>query len=85
VPKAALKFCSGGHRQTSKYRPGDACYPCLTAERDRLMADPDIAARHRAAELAKLGPIPEAMTMRCGDGTVITYRLPAHCQRKRRR
>lgn len=76
IPKAAVKVCDAGHRQGPRYKPGGYCGACSLAKRE---ADRAEALRNDPI------PIPEEMTMRCGDGTVITYRIPRGMRPARRR
>jgi hypothetical protein len=83
IPKRAVKVCPAGHRQTARWRPGDACLRC---ERDRLEAirSYDAATERRRWE-AELGPPPAVMTIRTGDGKTITHRIPKGMARRARR
>lgn len=85
VPRAATKVCDAGHRQGLRWKPGDFCGPCHRAAYLAEQAERAIAEREGWA--AVLGPPPAAMTIRCGDGSTITYTIPRGMgpARKRRR
>jgi hypothetical protein len=76
IPKTAVKVCEAGHRVAARWKPGDFCGPCFRAKRE---ADEIEALRNDPI------PIPDDMVMRCGDGSVITYRIPRGLRRAGRR
>ena len=84
IPKAAPRFCGGGHRMSTAWKVGQPCWQCDQAERARALADPAVARAQREAAMAEIGPIPDEMTMRCGDGTVISYRIPRGLRPRRK-
>lgn len=69
--KKPLRVCPGGHRQSSKWRPGDSCWQCdRDADREyrRAIADAGSAAAERAAAMADIPPLPDSFEIRSGDG-----------------
>lgn len=81
-PKRALKQCDRGHPQAS-YWKGPHCTACARdaarrEDRERQMRD-------AAAERQVLGPPPEAMEIRTGDGQVLRFDVPLHARQRRRR
>lgn len=85
-PKAALKFCPGGHMQSMKWRPGDDCWQCDRAEKEakeKALLGNDPHAAFRAEKLAELGPVPDVMTLRPRSGGPVQT-FSARPQRRRR-
>lgn len=85
IPKKAPRFCDGGHRMSTAWKVGQPCWQFDQAERARALADPSIARAQREAAMAEIGPTPDVLTMRCGDGTVIRHAIPKHLRPARRK
>lgn len=85
IPKKAPRFCDGGNRMSTAWKVGQLCWQCDQAEKARALADPSYARAAREAAMAEIGPIPEVLTMRCGDGTVIRHAIPKGLRPGRRK
>lgn len=84
--KPAVKRCPAGHRQTQKWRPGDACLACdLDRERkERAALDALTGAAERVA-WSRANPVPAVLEMRVtSTGKVIRYAIPPHLAAQKR-
>lgn len=80
VPKKPLKLCAKGHRQSQRWKPEEGCTRCQLDEIDRRRAEGAVAERTRWVE--ELGPPPEELTIRCGDGGLVVAKIPRGLRRR---
>lgn len=77
IPKRPVKRCANGHRQSWNWK-GPDCTACFV---ERLRADEALSvAFDRQAAMEALGPPPETMEIRTGDGKVLRYGVPARAR-----
>ncbi|MFL6864049.1 MAG: hypothetical protein ACJ8DZ_13730 [Allosphingosinicella sp.] len=87
MAKRPRRLCDKGHRVPSGTRANDPCPICAAhvalAARELLSAAG--AAQERRYWEDQLGPPPESLVIRCGDGTALTFKPPRGFRPGRRR
>lgn len=85
VPKAAVKVCARGHRQSVHWQPMIGCSACgLYDEASERIRNHN--SRREREEWAKAHPCPPVLTMMItSTGRVLTFSIPKHLMRPRRR
>jgi hypothetical protein len=83
IPKKAPKVCDAGHAVGPKWRPGQFCGHC---HREKFLEQQAIEARaEREGWDAVLGPIPDVMVLRSGDGlSVQRFAIPRGMRPRKR-
>lgn len=84
--KPAVKRCPAGHRQTQKWRPGEACLACDQdrERKERAARDALTGAAEREA-WSRANPVPAVLEIReVSTGKVRRYAIPPHLAAQKR-